>query len=272
MTDPVRFKIAEVARMIGVSASTLRLWETQGLIDPLRTQTGQRLYDETHIDQLKKISWLRQEKGINSAAILENMGTGTASPAKAPRAQRKGQSQRVGQKIRQLRREAGITLEKISQDTGISTSLLSTFERTSQGLPFKSLHDLVNHFGTTLAVLTGQDEAHTGESLVRRGKWPIWPTSSSGVSVQVLAEGQNMMECNRFVLAPGASSEGAYAHEGEEFLHILVGAMEIILDGDQFFTLKDGDSFYFESRRPHSWRNVSAGETVLIWVNTPATF
>ncbi len=46
MTETVRFKIAEAARMAGVSASTLRLWESQGLIDPVRTETGQRLYEQ----------------------------------------------------------------------------------------------------------------------------------------------------------------------------------------------------------------------------------
>ena len=33
-----------------------------------------------------------------------------------------------------------------------------------------------------------------------------------------------------------------------------------------------GDSFTFESNRPHSWRNSAQSETVLIWINTPATF
>jgi DNA-binding transcriptional MerR regulator/mannose-6-phosphate isomerase-like protein (cupin superfamily) len=272
MTEPVRFKIAEAARMAGVSASTLRLWESQGLIEPVRSETGQRLYEDAHINQLKKISWLRNEKGINPAAIRESLGTADAIPSATPKPSRRSTGQKVGPKVRRLRHDAGETLEKVSQDTGIAVSMLSTFERTSQGLSFKALHDLVSHFGTTLAILTGQDANHSGESLVRRGKWPVWPATSSGASVQVLAEGNNMMECNRFVLAPGASSEGAYAHEGEEFLHILSGAMEIVLDQEKFFTLKEGDSFYFESRRPHSWRNVSSSETILIWINTPATF
>ena len=65
-----------------------------------------------------------------------------------------------------------------------------------------------------------------------------------------------------------ALSEGLRAAETpEEWAH-----QKIILDGDQFFELREGDSFYFESRRPHSWRNSHDGETVLIWVNTPPTF
>jgi DNA-binding transcriptional MerR regulator/mannose-6-phosphate isomerase-like protein (cupin superfamily) len=269
---PVRFKIAEAARMAGVSASTLRLWESQGLIEPVRTESGQRLYEQVHIERLKEISWLRNGKGLNPAAIRE--GLGQDAPRRAePKIRAKAQpSSDIGRKVRYLRREAGKTLEKVSAETGIPVSMLSTFERTSQGLSFKALHELVASFGTTLAVLSGQEDRHAGESLIRNGQWSNWPPSSSGVVVQILSEGKNQMECHRFVLAPGASSEGAYQHEGEEFLHVLAGRIEIVLDGDQFFQLGVGDSFYFESKRPHSWRNSFAGETVLVWINTPPTF
>ena len=272
MTETVRFKIAEAARMAGVSASTLRLWESQGLIEPVRTETGQRLYEQTHIDRLKKISWLRSEKGINPAAIRDNLAAEEPQPAKPKKTARRAPAQQMGAKIRKLRRDAGETLDKVSQETGISASLLSTFERTSQGLSLKSLHDLAHHFGTSFSALSGTGGTRTAESLIRKNRWTSWPATTTGVSVQVLAEGRNMMDCHRFVLAPGATSEGAYAHEGEEFMHILTGTMEIVLDDDRFFVLSEGDSFYFESRRPHSWRNLSEGETVLLWINTPASF
>lgn len=272
MTEPVRFKIAETARMVGVSPSTLRLWESQGLIVPVRTQTGQRLYEQSHIDRLKAISWMRQEKGINPAAIREEFAAAPASLAKPRKSAKTQQDRKIGPKFRQLRRDAGETLERVSLDTGISISLLSTFERTSQGLSIKALHDLAHHFGTTYSAISNTSGSRTGESLVRRDQWQSWPPTTTGVSVQVLAEGKNQMDCHRFVLSPGATSEGAYSHEGEEFIHVIEGSMEIILDTDRFFTLNAGDSFYFESRRPHSWRNISDGETVLIWINTPATF
>ncbi|MDO1580728.1 MerR family transcriptional regulator [Rhizobium oryzicola] len=272
--DDIRYKIAEAARMAGVSTSTLRLWESQGLIEPVRTPSGQRLYETRHVERLKTISWLRTEKGLNPAAIRETLRAEPETESVEDEAIEDADIGEIpiGRKIRRLRREAGKTLETVAVATGIPISLLSTFERTSQGLSFKSLHELVAHFGTTLAVLSGQEDRQTGESLIRSGEWSVWPPSSTGVTVQILSEGKNQMECHRFVLAPGASSEGAYQHPGEEFLHLLSGSMEIILDGDQFFELRAGDSFYFESRRPHSWRNTSDGETVLIWVNTPPTF
>ena len=241
----------------------------------MRTESGQRLYENSHIERLKTISWMRSDKGLNPAAIRESL---TREPARNKRSRKLANGPQppvdatIGHKIRHLRREAGSTLETVAVATGISVSMLSTFERTSQGLSFKSLHELVAHFGTTLAALSGQEDRHKGESLIRKDEWSNWPPSSTGVTVQILSEGKNQMECHRFVLAPGASSEGAYQHAGEEFMHVLAGSIEIVLDGDQFFELRGGDSFYFESRRPHSWRNSFAGETILIWINTPPTF
>ena len=64
----------------------------------------------------------------------------------------------------------------------------------------------------------------------------------------------------------------AYGHEGEEFVYVLSGRVEFILDSDQFYDLGVGDSLYFESKRRHAWTNRHDGETVLLWVNTPPTF
>lgn len=270
--DDIRFKIADAARLTGVSPSTLRLWETQDLIQPIRTPTGQRLYDRAMMERLKTIAWLRAEKGLNPSAIRENLRQEDDDAGLLDASTPESGDMPVGARIRRLRREAGKTLEAVSMETGTSISQLSMFERTSQGLSMKALHAVARCLGTTIAALSGQEHGDGRESLVRQGQWLAWPDTSPGVSVQALAAGRNQMECNRFVLGPGASSEGAYAHEGEEFVHVLTGSVEFILDGDQFFELFQGDSFYFESRRPHSWRNNHDGETVLLWINTPATF
>ncbi|KQS63741.1 MerR family transcriptional regulator [Rhizobium sp. Leaf371] len=274
--DDIRFKITEAARMAGVSASTLRLWESQGLIEPLRSATGQRLFDQAMMDRLKTIGWLRTEKGLNPAAIREVLKDEieTAAPAEPPTTLKTDGDtvSAIGPKIRHLRRQTGRTLQSVADETGITLSLLSSFERISQGLSLPALHTLAACFGTTLSALSGQEGGDHRQSLVRAGQWTAWPATASGVTIQPLAEGRHQMECHRFVLAPGASSEGAYRHDGEEFLHVLHGRMQIVLDGDQFFDLTDGDSFYFESTRFHAWRNLHDAETVLIWINTPPTF
>lgn len=267
------FKIAEAARMAGVSASTLRLWEAQGLFEPLRSGSGQRLFDHALIARLQRIAWLRSERGLNPAAIREILSESSAERSDASEEDGNDQAEGIpiGTKIRRLRQKQDKTLEAVAQATGLPISVLSTFERTSVGLSFVGLHSVASCLDTTIATLSGEEPAGA-HSLVRQGEWKTWPQTSSGVTVQVLAQGNPQMECHRFQLAPGASSEGAYQHAGEEFLHVLSGKLEIVLDDDQFFELQTGDSFYFQSSRSHSWRNAADGETILIWVNTPPTF
>ncbi|MDX3924682.1 MAG: MerR family transcriptional regulator [Shinella sp.] len=270
--EPVHYRVAEAARLAGVSASTLRLWETQGLVVPGRSETGHRQYSAEDVARLKRISWFRAERGLNPAAIREALEAENGSGDGATTATNDIETNSgVGRKLRSLRHAAGRTLEQVAGDIGIATSVLSTFERTSQGITFRVLHDLADYYGTTVSKLSGEDDGET-RSVVRAGEWKYWPETSPGVVVQVLADGRNMMDCHRFVLAPGASSDGAYRHEGEEFVHVLAGRVEMVLDGQEFHDLGPGDSLYFDSRRQHSWRNRHDGETILLWINTPPTF
>ncbi len=270
---PFRFRIAEAARAAAVSTSTLRLWEAQGLVEPHRTDSGQRLYSEEQLERLREIARLRRDKGYNPLAIAEHLppDAGNNSPTAAVE-RLPDRTLPVGAQIRRLRHAAERTLEDVAKATGIPISVLSTFERTSTGLSLPSLHVLARCFGTTIASLSGQEDYDESESLVRKGEWALWPPTSPGVVVQALARGKTAMECHRFELAPGASSEGTYQHEGEEFIHVVSGTIELTLDADRFFLLSEGDSFYFSSQRSHSWRNASDGETVVIWINTPPSF
>ncbi|MEZ0000110.1 MerR family transcriptional regulator [Sinorhizobium fredii] len=269
----IRYKVAEAARLAGVSASTLRLWETQGLVVPERSATGHRQYTEADLARLKRISWFRVERGLNPAAIREALeAEGAANDESGPAAPPEGNADlQVGRKLRSLRHAGGKTLEQVAGDVGIAPSVLSTLERTSQGVSIAVLHNLAEYFGTTVSSLAGEEEPQA-RALVRAGEWRNWPRTTPGVTVQMLADGKNQMDCHRFVLAPGASSEGAYRHEGEEFVYVLAGRVEFVLDGDQFYDLYPGDSLYFESRRRHAWSNRHDGETVLLWINTPPTF
>jgi mannose-6-phosphate isomerase-like protein (cupin superfamily) len=89
--------------------------------------------------------------------------------------------------------------------------------------------------------------------------------------MELLASGDVTMEPHLFRVAPGAGSGESYSHEGEEFLYILNGRLDIAL-GEEQFHLQTGDSFYFASNTLHSWTNPANIETTVLWINTPPTF
>lgn len=263
---PAPFRVTEAARAAGVAPSTLRLWESQGLVAPARRASGQRLYSAADVARLQRIAFLRREAGLNPAAIratLDAEGDGLAPPSAAA-------ADPLGARLRQLRLARGERIDQMAEALGLSASALSTLERTGAGVSFKTLSDIARHLGTTVSDLAGRFD--DGGAVVRAGAARIWPMPVAGVRVEVLAEGPRQMDCHRFVLAPGATSEGGYGHEGEEFITVLSGRFRIVLDGEEAHDLLPGDAIYFESRRSHSWANAADGETVLIWVNTPPTF
>src|SRR5687768_3134839 len=106
--EPVHYKVAEAARLAGVSASTLRLWETQGLVVPGRSETGHRQYSADDVARLKRIAWFRTERGLNPAAIREAL---EAEEPSADAHSADGEApQGVGRKLRSLRHATGKTL------------------------------------------------------------------------------------------------------------------------------------------------------------------
>lgn len=66
-TKPI-YLISVVCDMLGVHPQTLRLYEREGLIQPLRRRT-QRLYSESDLERLNLILQLTREMGVNKAGV-----------------------------------------------------------------------------------------------------------------------------------------------------------------------------------------------------------
>jgi DNA-binding transcriptional MerR regulator/mannose-6-phosphate isomerase-like protein (cupin superfamily) len=249
-----------------VSPSTLRLWERHGLLVPRRTRTGYRLYDETELARGRDIRRLREIQGLSLTAIramLASAGTGTA-----PLQSWNGH---LGPRLAILRRRHGLTLREAGARAGLAPSFISALERTSRGASIASLTKLAGCYSTTVTALTTSPRPRR-RRLVRAGARRVLPMLGPGITVEQLAEGPALMDCQRWTLAPGAGSSGAYSHEGEEFIHVLEGQFEIVLDARERCVLGSGDSLYFKSTSTHAWRNPGPGRSVLFWVNTPPTF
>src|SRR5213594_2915502 len=64
-------KIGDVARLVGVSPSVIRSWESVGLTRPHRTKSKYRLYTEEDVKLLKRARFLRRVRGLNAPGIVE---------------------------------------------------------------------------------------------------------------------------------------------------------------------------------------------------------
>jgi DNA-binding transcriptional MerR regulator/quercetin dioxygenase-like cupin family protein len=252
-----RYRIGEVARRVGVSPSALRLWERQGLVRPFRTAARYRLYSEADVAHLARVARMRNER-VSAPGIRRLLRR--SAPMSSP----------VAGALRALRRERGLSLREASQRSGLSVSFLSALERGTTGASVATVQRLTSAYGSTLLDLFGP-AARTDRRVVRRRKRPVLEVGH-GVRIEQLARGAVHLEPQLFVLAPGASSEEAYAHDGEEFLYVVAGAVSLWIGEAEHYRLDEGDAVSFPSSLPHRWRNAAGGETRLLWINTPPTF
>jgi len=61
--------ISVVAERLGVHPQTLRMYEREGLLTPVRSAGNTRLYDEDTIKRLETILFLTRELGVNLAGV-----------------------------------------------------------------------------------------------------------------------------------------------------------------------------------------------------------
>jgi DNA-binding transcriptional MerR regulator/quercetin dioxygenase-like cupin family protein len=256
-------RISEVARRVGISSSALRAWETLGLLVPHRTESRYRLYSEADVRLLQRALFLRRAHGLNPAAIVHVLkGQGIVSTPKR-------RAQLPGQRFRRLRARRGLSLAQVARATGVSVGFLSALERGQMRSSVATLRRIARFYRTNILSLF--EAAEENPRLVRPRERKVLETSPR-VRMELLAWGQTAMEPHLFRVKPGGGSGESYAHEGEEFLHVLRGEFEISLENNEHYRLKPGDSLYFESSTPHRWRNPGRTEAWVLWVNTPPTF
>lgn len=74
--DKKYYKIRDVSDMLGVSASTLRYWETEfPELTPRRSRSNQRYYTPDDITRLRMIHYLVKVKGLRLEAAKEELRT-----------------------------------------------------------------------------------------------------------------------------------------------------------------------------------------------------
>lgn len=256
-------RISEVAHRVGISSSALRSWEALGLVTPQRTESRYRLYTEADVRLLRRAIFLRRARGLNPVAIvhvLKRRGT-ISAPAEG--------SLLPGQRFRRLRAKRGLSLAQVARATSVSVGFLSALERGQMRSSIATLRRIARFY--RLNILSLFDPAQENPRLVKPAQRKVLE-ASPGVRMELLAWGHTAMEPHLFRIKPGGGSGESYSHEGEEFLHVLRGDFEISLGGKEHYSLKQGDSLYFESSTPHQWRNPGKREAWVLWINTPPTF
>lgn len=176
----------------------------------------------------------------------------------------------LGARLRQMRADRGITLAELSALAQISVAMLSHIERGQTSPSLKSLERLRIALGVPLAAFfLPQDGAPAGRShfVVRHGERSILPFNKFGLTKQLLSPpGHSALEMLMLVIEPdGGSGPEPWTRNAEKSGYVVEGRFELTV-GAEVQVLEAGDSFQFDARLPHSFRNRSSTTTSVVWV------
>lgn len=162
----------------------------------------------------------------------------------------------LGNAIRDLRVNHGLTIAEVSQRAGISRGMLSKIENAQTATSLDTLEQVANALGVTLAHLFRNYGQPQGEAqlvkknesmeVVRRG-------TKRGHTYHLLAYDQGprkLFEPFLITLQDAGEEFRPFEHPGTEFIHMLEGVLEYRV-GNDTFVLEPGDSLTFRGEIPH---------------------
>lgn len=183
----------------------------------------------------------------------------------------------LGHHLKRERLTKKLRLVDVAEAAGISPSLISKIEHNKLNPSLSTLHRIAKALGTSVSALFALEE-QVDQVVLRRDERTIVAKGVGifhweGIEAEVLIPHDlgRQMEGFLFLMEPGGHSDGTIEHDGEECGYVISGELELIVN-EVTYRLGPGDSFFFSSTRPHSYRNPGEEMTRVIWINTPPTF
>jgi transcriptional regulator with XRE-family HTH domain len=176
---------------------------------------------------------------------------------------------KLGERLAELRRQNGWTLEKVSKMTGVGVSTLSKVENQLNGASFDTLLKLSKGLGMNFEELLNPERKNvvSGRRVVTRdGEGEKFATAQYGYEVHATDLAQKKMI--PLVMTVRARSieefESFSSHAGEEYIYVIQGVVEMHTEIYAPLRLAVGDSIYFDSSTPHALISVGAGDAQML--------
>lgn len=164
----------------------------------------------------------------------------------------------IGAKIKELRHAKKLTLQAVANETGFSTALISQIENNNVSPPIATLSKIANYFDVKIGHFFVENEEECPFEVLRGNERTIVPrvVSQDGTNHGYFYESLSVRKKNKkmdpflLTLNEKVTITDTYSHNGEEFLFVMKGTAELLLD-DQRIVLNEGDSVYFDSNIKH---------------------
>jgi transcriptional regulator with XRE-family HTH domain len=172
-------------------------------------------------------------------------------------------------RVRQLRKQHGWTLEQLSAACGVSRSMLSQIERNQANPTLGVAFRIAQAFGMSVGSLVDSPNATSTIDVIRADDRTYHYRSDKDCRIRTLSplHLEKDVEFYEVVLRPGGKLQSA-AHFGgtREFLTVQQGTVRLKSASDEC-ELQRGDSAHYPADVSHSIANVGRGDAVIFLVD-----
>ena len=166
---------------------------------------------------------------------------------------KKDEMESIGQKIKKVRTKKKMPLDAMANETGFSIEYLKKIEAGKKIPPVGALLQIARALEIDSTFFL-REEASNLQKRVR-----AYTKRTDNYAYTTLTPGAENKHLKAFKISiePLQDHEGVgYQHEGEEFVYVLQGSVEITV-GEHVNILEEGDSLHFNSGIRHRMRNIS---------------
>ncbi len=168
----------------------------------------------------------------------------------------------VGEKIKKARMNKAVSLDFVANETGFSTEYLERLESGNTMPPVGTILQIARALDIDSAILLKEQESEVSNRISASTK------RTDNYAYKTLTPGAERKHLKAFqvTIDPLQDHSGVgYQHEGEEFVYVLSGKIEVLV-GDNKNILDEGDSLHFNSGIRHNLRNLGEKKAILIVV------
>lgn len=174
----------------------------------------------------------------------------------------------IGARLRELRKDRGLSIQELADKVSLSIGMISQIERGVSTPSLRSLRLLAEALSVPVSWFFASAKGHAASRhIVRKDQRRRLRVPDVGVVQELLSPNSaSKIEIYEVTLkAGGGSGPGAYTHEGEKFGLVIEGQMQLHI-GSDVHTLENGDSFHFPSTQPHRFENAGSDIARFVWV------
>ncbi len=168
----------------------------------------------------------------------------------------------LGERLRSVRIKRGFSIAQAADGSGLSTGFISLLENGKSDITVGRLSRLVAFYELNFpAIVSGSDSSSEPSTV----GYPSYHSVDEGVTYTAVSAGYGIMSTVKVEVEPGGGWKTPSQHPGEEFLHVLAGAITAQVDGNQTI-LTRGESLHYASGVGHGLHNHSDKLAVVLAV------